>query len=58
MGPMVNVTIKKVPAMCLVKSARLLSLVSQPLLSSWNTHLLDTSGEQFPVAEVSRESCS
>lgn len=55
---MVNVTIKKVPAMCLVKSARLLSLVSQPLLSSWNTHLLDTSGEQFPVAEVSRESCS
>lgn len=55
---MANVTIKKVPAMCLVKSARLLPLVSQPLLYSWNTHLLDTSGEQFPVAEVSRKSCA
>lgn len=58
MDPMVNVTIKKVPAICLLKSARLLSLASQLLLSSQNTHLLDTSGEQFPVAEVSRESCS
>lgn len=58
MGPMANVTIKKVPSVCLVKSARLLPLVSQPLLYSWNTHLLDTSGEQFPVAKVSRKSCA
>lgn len=52
MGPMANVTIKKVPAMYLQKSARLLP-PSSPF-SPPEYHLLDTSGEQFSVAEVSR----